>query len=31
MWEQSNSLRNEVSRTAFRSSKIDDVSLADEA
>jgi hypothetical protein len=31
MWEQSNSLRNEVGRTAFRSSKIDDVSLADEA
>ncbi len=31
MWEQSNSLRNDMGRTGFRSSKIDEVSLADEA
>ncbi|MDA0270297.1 MAG: hypothetical protein O2798_02775 [Chloroflexi bacterium] len=31
MWEQSNSLRNDLSRNAFRSSKLDEVSLADEA
>lgn len=31
MWEQSNSLRNEFGRTGYRSSKIDDVALADES
>jgi hypothetical protein len=31
MWEQTNTLRSEYGRSAFRSSKNDEVSLADEA
>jgi hypothetical protein len=31
MWEQTNSLRSELNRGGWRSSKLNDVSLADEA